>query len=67
MKASKFRSPIAPSSLKKILKRSQPKITEKVGLPPGSIIYTGQPKEGKPGISLLQYNEKNVNFENHFI
>lgn len=47
-------------SLKKILKRSQPKLSEKVGLPPGSIVYTGAPKEGKTIISLLQYDEANV-------
>jgi magnesium transporter len=60
MKASKFRSPIAPLSLKKILKKSQPKLSEKVGLPPGSIVYTGSPKEDKTNISLIQYNENNV-------
>ncbi|MBN2173938.1 MAG: magnesium/cobalt transporter CorA [Bacteroidales bacterium] len=60
MKVSKFRSPIAPSSLKKILKRSQPKISHKVGLPPGSIVYTGSPKEGKVGLMLWQYDEKSV-------
>jgi magnesium transporter len=43
------------------LKRSQPKLSEKVGLPPGSIVYTGQPKEGKTGINLLQYNEQVIN------
>lgn len=42
------------------MKRNQPKITEKVGLHPGAIVYTGSPKDGKTGISLLQYNEKEV-------
>ena len=60
MKASKFRSPIVPSSLKKILRRSQPKISEKAGHPPGTIIYTGAPKEGKTNISLLQYTQDSV-------
>ncbi len=31
-------------------------------MPPGSIVYTGSPKEGKIGISLLQYDEKDVKF-----
>lgn len=44
------------------MKKSQPKISQKVGLPPGSIIYTGAPKEGKTGISLIQYDEKDVKF-----
>jgi magnesium transporter len=60
MKASKFHSPISSVSLKKIWNRTHPKLSEKVGLPPGSIVYTGAPKEGKVGISLLQYDEKNV-------
>ncbi len=60
MKTSKFHSPIGPLSIKKILGRSQPKITEKVGLHPGAIVYTGSPKEGKTGISLLQYDEKRL-------
>lgn len=42
------------------MKRSQPKITEKVGLPPGSIVYTGAPKEGDTGITLLQYDKEKV-------
>ncbi|MFC2107102.1 magnesium/cobalt transporter CorA [Bacteroidota bacterium] len=62
MKASKFHSPIGPLSIKKILKKNQPQISQKVGLPPGTIIYTGQPKDGKTGISLLQYNESTVDF-----
>lgn len=63
MKASKSRSPIAPSSLKKILKRSQPKITEKVGLPPGSIVYTGTPKERATRISVMQYSLESSSHE----
>ena len=43
-------------SLKKTLKKNQPKLSEKAGLPPGSIVYTGSPKEGKTEISLLSYN-----------
>jgi len=62
MKKSKLHSSIAHLAIKKILKKSQPKITEKVGLPPGSIVYTGSPKEGKVGISMLQYDEKHVQF-----
>lgn len=41
------------------MRLNQPKITEKVGLPPGSIFYTGEAKEGKPNISLIQYDETN--------
>ena len=48
------------------MRRNQPKISEKVGLPPGSIIYTGDPKEGDTGITLLQYDLEKVKFiESH--
>lgn len=57
MKASKLRSPLSTASLKKILKLSNPSISNKVGLPPGSIIYTGKPKEQDTEISLLHYDE----------
>lgn len=61
MKASKYRSPIAPLFIKRILKGSQqPKISQKVGLPPGTIIYTGAPKDRKTKVTLFQYNEKEV-------
>jgi len=42
------------------LRRSQPKISEKAGLPPGTIIYTGAPKQGDTDITLLQYDPDNV-------
>ena len=45
-------------SIKKILKKSQPKISQKVGLPPGTIVYTGQPKEDVTNISLFQYDKE---------
>lgn len=43
-------------------KKSSSRITEKVGLPPGSIVYTGQPKNLKTSISLSQYDKKDVSF-----
>ncbi len=62
MKVSKFRSPIGPSSLKKILNRSnQTRISEKAGQPPGTIIYTGAPKEGETDIALYTYDQENIN------
>lgn len=33
-----------------------------MGLPPGTIIYTGAPKEGKTGISLLQYDKNEIEY-----
>lgn len=45
------------------MKRSQPKITHKVGLPPGSIVYTGIPKDRPTGITALQYDSGSANFE----
>lgn len=42
------------------MKGNQPKISQKIGLPPGSIVYTGGPKDGKTGISILKFNEKEV-------
>lgn len=42
------------------MKGNQPKISQKVGLPPGSIVYTGGPKDRKTGISIIKFNEKEV-------
>ncbi len=47
-------------SIKKILKKNPTQISQKVGLPPGSIIYTGVPKERKTRVTLFQYNEKDI-------
>lgn len=54
-----------PVNFFNLKKKSNLKITEKVGLPPGSIVYTGQPKEGKTGISLLQYDANVVSQIEH--
>jgi magnesium transporter len=41
------------------MKKNNPKkISKKIGLPPGSIVYTGAPKEGDTGITLISYNEE---------
>ena len=45
------------------MKRSQPKITHKVGLPPGSIVYTGTPKDRPTGIATLQYNAEKADLK----
>lgn len=46
----------------KILKLSHGSISDKVGLPPGSIIYTGKPKEEDTEISVLHYDATNADF-----
>lgn len=48
------------------MKRSQPKLSEKVGLPPGSIVYTGSPKEGDTEISILSYNIDRVDLKKSY-
>ena len=40
--------------------RSTRKISEKAGLPPGSLVYVGEQKERKARITILEYDEQHV-------
>jgi magnesium transporter len=41
-------------------KKNNRRKSKKPGLPPGSLVYTGQPKDRKAGISILSYNADEV-------
>lgn len=41
-------------------KKSYSKASKKIGLPPGSLVYTGSPKEGATGIAMISYNQDAV-------
>jgi magnesium transporter len=41
-------------------KKSNSKAFKKIGLPPGSLVYTGAPKEGETGIAMISYNQDSV-------
>ncbi len=43
-----------------MLKRKSKNIAQKVGQIPGSLIYTGEKREEKPAVRLLQYDEEEV-------
>lgn len=43
-----------------MLKRKSKNIAQKVGQIPGSLIYTGEKREEKPAVRLLQYDEDEV-------
>lgn len=66
MKKSKLPSFDLTSPLKRLLKKPPAKISEKVGLPPGTIMYTGHPKEGPTNLSLMRYNSTDVQEQKPF-
>jgi magnesium transporter len=41
-------------------KKTDHKSNKKIGLPPGVLVYTGVPKEGDTGITLISYNQETV-------
>lgn len=43
-----------------MLKRKPKNVTQKVGQIPGSLLYTGEKREDKPAVRLLQYDEDEV-------
>lgn len=45
------------------MKKPQIKISEKVGLPPGTIKYTGSPKDEKTAIHLFRYDHQQISEE----
>lgn len=42
-------------------KKAESKHTKKLGLPPGTLVYTGDQTEIKPELKLIQYNEEQFN------
>jgi len=38
-------------------KKNYSRSDKKIGLPPGALVYTGAPKEGDTGITLISYNQ----------
>lgn len=60
MRKRRNRIPIVPESLLKIIGRTSKSYTQKAGLPPGSIVYTGQQKDGLTELTLLKYDANKV-------